>query len=409
MRKHIEKAQNSKNFILWLMFIGFLVDYLDRMVISVAVIYIKDDFSLDAAQVGVILSSFFISYAIMQIPGGWLTDKFGSRKVLIWSIVLWSIFTVFTGLAWSFISLIVIRFLFGIGQGAYPSAAQKGIADYFPKDERPKASATLMSSNYFGMALAPLVAAPMIVMMGWRNMFIVVGMLGILLTFAFLVYFKPKTQQLKASENSVPFRDLLSNVELWKITVMWFAAGIVNWGIASWLPSYLMEARGMDIMTMGFYAALPGITTGIAMLISSWLLDRFFVNLEKYYAAFGMLVSGVFLYLMFTTTSIPLAMLYLNLCMVFKSFAFTVAFALPHKMMPKKTIGSAMGIINMGAQAAGFASPLVMGFIIKATGSYNAAFWFLIICCVISIIAAISIKSNKTSVHPHNIEPVAQR
>ncbi|MGE6260615.1 MFS transporter [Heyndrickxia sporothermodurans] len=399
--------QQNKYFILGLLFIGYLVDYLDRMVMSVSVVYIKEDFNLDPAAVGAILSSFFISYAIMQIPGGWLTDKLGSRKVIIWSIIIWSAFTVFTGLAWSLTSLIIIRFLFGIGQGGYPSASQKGIADYFPHKERPKASAFLMSSNYFGMALAPLLAAPMILWLGWRNMFIFIGLLGILLTIAFWIFFKPQNQTGTSEltkKNRVPLKELLSNVELWKITLMWFAAGIVNWGLSSWLPSYLMEARGMDIMSMGFFAALPGFSTGIAMVFSGWLLDRYFVNREKYYAAFGMIVSGIFLYLMFSTASIPLAMLYLNICMVFKSFAFTVAFSLPHKMMSKKAIGSAMGIINMGAQAAGFLSPLVMGFIISITGSYNAAFWFLILCCLISIFAAISIKQSEISVKASGVE-----
>lgn len=377
---------------------------------SVAVVSIKEEFNLDAAAVGAILSSFFLSYAIMQIPGGWLTDKLGSRKVLIWSIIVWSVFTVFTGFAWSLISLLVIRFLFGLGQGGYPSASQKGIADYYPRDERPKASAYLMSSNYFGMALAPLVAAPMILFMGWRNMFYVIGLLGILLTVAFWVYFKPKESTASnktLKENSVPLKELLANSGLWKITVMWFAAGIVNWGLSSWIPSYLMEARGMDLLSMGFYAALPGLSTGVAMLFSGWLLDRFFNNLEKYYAAFGMLMSGIFLYLMFTSSSIVAAMVYLNLCMIFKSFAFTVAFALPHKIMSKKVIGSAMGVINMGAQAAGFISPLVMGFIISLTGSFNGAFWFLIVCSGISIIAALSIKKNNQIAQSNDVDLLA--
>ncbi|MBK5480795.1 MFS transporter [Peribacillus sp. TH16] len=409
MNRYIGRSQN-KHFILFLLFVGYLVDYLDRMVMSVAVVSIKEEFNLDAAAVGAILSSFFLSYAIMQIPGGWLTDKLGSRKVLIWSIIVWSVFTVFTGFAWSLISLLVIRFLFGLGQGGYPSASQKGIADYYPRDERPKASAYLMSSNYFGMALAPLVAAPMILFMGWRNMFYVIGLLGILLTIAFWVYFKPKESTASnktLKENSVPLKELLANSGLWKITVMWFAAGIVNWGLSSWIPSYLMEARGMDLLSMGFYAALPGLSTGVAMLFSGWLLDRFFNNLEKYYAAFGMLMSGIFLYLMFTSTSIVAAMVYLNLCMIFKSFAFTVAFALPHKIMSKKVIGSAMGVINMGAQAAGFISPLVMGFIISLTGSFNGAFWFLIVCSGISIIAALSIKKNNQIAQSNDVDLLA--
>ncbi|WP_397444164.1 MFS transporter [Peribacillus sp. R9-11] len=224
------------------------------------------------------------------------------------------------------------------------------------------------------------------------------------------MYFKPKESTASnktLKENSVPLKELLANSGLWKITVMWFAAGIVNWGLSSWIPSYLMEDRGMDLLSMGFYAALPGLSTGVAMLFSGWLLDRFFNNLEKYYAAFGMLMSGIFLYLMFTSTSIVAAMVYLNLCMIFKSFAFTVAFALPHKIMSKKVIGSAMGVINMGAQAAGFISPLVMGFIISLTGSFNGAFWFLIVCSGISIIAALSIKKNNQIAQSNDVDLLA--
>ncbi|RYM02732.1 MFS transporter [Sporolactobacillus sp. THM7-7] len=387
-----------KQSILTLMFVGFLVDYLDRMVMSVAVIPIKEEFNLNATEIGFILSSFFFSYAIMQIPGGWLSDKLGSRKIILGSVVIWSLFTVFTGLAWSLLSLILIRILFGIGQGGYPSATQKGIADFFDFKERPKASAILMSSNYFGMALAPLLAAPLVVLLGWRNMFIVLGLLGIVMFYVYWRFYRlphrPSKQSI-ATLHKVPLKDWVLNAEVWKITIMWFAAGIVNWGLASWLPSYLSEARGMNLLSSGFYAALPGITTGIMMLFNGWILEKFFIDREKYFAAVGMVLSAISLYLMFTSTSIVAAIVYMNLCMVFKSFAFTVAFSLPHKLMSKRIIGSAMGVINMGAQAAGFLSPIVMGVLIT-NFSYNAAFWFLIGSCLISVVAAIAIKKPST-------------
>lgn len=113
----VSKSKPNKNFILSLLFAGWLLDYLDRMVMSVAVVAIANDFSLEPAAIGAVISSFFAGYALMQIPGGWLSDKFGSRRILIFSIVAWSVFTVLSGLAWSLISLLVIRFLFGMGRG----------------------------------------------------------------------------------------------------------------------------------------------------------------------------------------------------------------------------------------------------------------------------------------------------
>ncbi|MFD2616138.1 MFS transporter [Terrilactibacillus laevilacticus] len=390
--------KHRKQSILVLLFVGFLVDYLDRMVMSVAVVPIKAEFGLNATEIGVILSSFFFSYAIMQIPGGWLSDKLGSRSIILWSVIIWSVFTVATGFAWSFISLILVRVLFGIGQGGYPSATQKGIADFFEHKERPNASAILMSSNYFGMAFAPLVAAPLLVIMGWRNMFIVLGAVGVVMFYFYWRYYRlpqNEKQEKHIILHKVPNKEWLLNAEVWKITIMWFGAGIVNWGLASWIPSYLSEVRGMNLLSTGFIAALPGITTGVMMLFNGWILDKFFVDREKYFAAAGMVLSAISLYLMFTSESIVAAIIYMNLCMVFKSFAFTVAFSLPHKLMSKRVIGSAMGIINMGAQAAGFLSPLLMGMLITKF-SYNAAFWFLIGSCILSIIATVVIRKPST-------------
>ena len=129
-----------------------------------------------------------MGYAIMQIPGGWLADRFGSRKVIVAAVVAWSIFTAMSGLAWSLTSLILIRFLFGIGEGGY-AAGLKAIADYFPKDKRTKAQSTMMSSNAFGAAIAPIICAPLLVAFGWRNVFLFVGVLGIFFIVWFLLVY----------------------------------------------------------------------------------------------------------------------------------------------------------------------------------------------------------------------------
>ena len=119
-----ESVNNSRSkMILSVLYFGWIISYIDRTVISLAIVQIGEDLSLDASKLGIILSAFFVGYAFMQIPGGWLADRFGSRKVIVAAVVAWSIFTALSGLAWSFISLILIRFLFGIGEGGYPAAS----------------------------------------------------------------------------------------------------------------------------------------------------------------------------------------------------------------------------------------------------------------------------------------------
>ena len=394
-----------------LLFAGWLLSFLDRMVMNIAVIPIKEEFNLDPSMIGIILSSFFVSYACMQIPGGWLSDKLGSRKLVIFAIAFWSLFTIFTGFAWSLVSLIVIRILFGIGEGVYPSASQKGIAEIFPKNERSKASSTMMSSNFFGAALGPLIAAPLIIWLGWRHMFITIGIVGILLAILFWFFFRPtaqteKGQVEKKETNKVPLRSLLRNSGIWKIVIMWFAAGIINWGFSSWMPIYLMETRNLDILSIGLISSIPALLAGFATILSGILLNKYFINLEKYYAAGGMLLATIFLFLMITSSSIIEVVIYWNLVFIFKSLAFSVAFSLPHQLLPKEAIGTGMGMVNTGAQAAGFIAPMLMGFIISATGSYNTAFFFLVACGILSTIAALSITKKDLKVDSQEIKMV---
>lgn len=142
---------------------------------------ISQEFGLTETQVGLILSSFFLSYAIMQPIRGSLADKFGSRKVILVSVVVWSLFTILTGTAWSFLSLIVIRFLFGIGEGSYPSASSVAVAESFSQHERARAKSILTSATTIGSVLATLVAASLSQHFGWQIMFVILGVLGLFL------------------------------------------------------------------------------------------------------------------------------------------------------------------------------------------------------------------------------------
>lgn len=135
------ELKNRSNLILGVLFFGWMVSYIDRTAISLALINIGNDLSLTATELGFVLSAFFFGYAVMQIPGGWLTDKYGAIKLLIGAVIFWSVFTAFTGLAWSLTSLLLIRFLFGIGEGGYPAASTKAISIYFQKEQRTKAQA----------------------------------------------------------------------------------------------------------------------------------------------------------------------------------------------------------------------------------------------------------------------------
>jgi sugar phosphate permease len=394
-------AQN-KFFILFLLFAGWIVAYLDRMVMSVALTSIGTDLQLSAASLGVVLSSFFAGYALMQIPGGWLADKYGSKKIMVIALVMWSLFTIVTGFAWSLTSMLIIRFLFGVGESGFPAASSKAIAEYFPQSERAKAQSAMLSSNAFGAALAPLFAAPMMLWLGWRNMFYLIGVVGFVFVILYWALLRKPVQQGQSEEKKsvkeMSTKDLLRMPTMWKLVIAWFGLDVVLWGFASWLPSYLLKVRHLDLLHAGFVASLPFFAGGIAMLLTGWVVDRFFLGREKYVAMVVVVLGALFLYLMFTTPSLGLAVVFQILSAFFLYAGFAGIWALPLKVLPTEVMGSAAGMINFGGQAAGFVSPMVMGFLITAfNGSYNAAFWFLVLSALISVVACMTLGDAQKS------------
>ncbi|RPK09389.1 MFS transporter [Priestia endophytica] len=400
---HNSPAKSSGKYsVLAFLFLGWCISYIDRAAINIGIAAIGSEFNLSTTVLGVVLSSFFIGYAIMQLPGGWLADKFGSKKIIISAILIWSVFTIFTGLSWSLASLVVIRFLFGIGEGAYPSASLKGIAETFPKKERPRMASILMSSNYVGSAFAPLIIAPMILLLGWRETFFIIGAAGIIFVLFYWLFIKSPVQkeekQSKKTVEKTSLKQLLKMPLMWQLVIAWFGLSMVNKGLDSWMPTYLMNVRNLDLKAIGILTPLPFVAAGIAMTIGGWMMDKYFSGKEKYLLISSASLTAIFLYLMYNASSVAMVITFQALVYFFKSFVFATVTALPQKMFSKDIIGSASGMINLGGQSAGFVSPLMIGILISAfNGSYDAAFWFLIASAGLSIISGLTIQRVRKS------------
>src|ERR1700726_747508 len=235
-----------------LLYVAFLISYVDRSAISLALGQIGKDFDLQATDFGIIISAFFLGYAVMQIPGGWLADRFGSKYVIVVTIAMWSVFTVMTSFAWSLASLIVIRLVFGLTEGAFPAASFKGLAELFDRPDRPKLAALLTSSNYAGSMLAPLIMAPLIIALGWRYAFEAIGFAGIAFALVYVVLvphvlpaavsdIEPASTGARAPTEKAPMRQLLKDPFLWQLMTVWFGLSCVNKGLDSWMPIYLLQ------------------------------------------------------------------------------------------------------------------------------------------------------------------------
>ncbi|WP_408617863.1 MFS transporter [Celerinatantimonas sp. YJH-8] len=389
-------SKKKRYWIFSLLYLGWCIAFIDRVVLSMSSTHIANDLSLNSTEIGLIMSAFYLGFWLMQFPGGWLADRYGAKIIVMVCIGCWSVFTFTTGIAWSLVSLLVIRFLFGIGEGGYPSASIKNAAEHFPIEQKPKISSFLISSNYIGSMLAPMLIAPLVIYLGWRHAFMSIGVLGIIFVILYGLTV-PNKKSLSQSGKQYGFNDVksvLSNKVLWGLAATWFGLSLVNKGLDSWMPVYLMTERHLDIKHVGMVLPFPYIFAGVATAIGGWVMLKFFDGREKYMLMVCALLTAFFIFLMYRASTITEVIIAQSLAYFFKSFVLAVAVALPTKMMPGHQVGSAIGVINVGGQAAGFIAPLTIGIIIDHF-NFSSAFLFLMGAALFAAVMSLTIHTKK--------------
>lgn len=405
----MEQKNTNRYWVLLILLLGWVISSMDRAVMSIAVIPITGDFQLSASSTGIILSSFFLGYALSQIPGGYLADRFGSRRVLLVAVITWSVFTGLTGLAWSLASLIGFRFLFGIFEGAFPSASSLSIAENFPLKQRARAKTIMLLGSGIGLIAAPMIGAAMLEAIGWRLMFAVLALCGIVMFLLFWFVIKDKTKEPGAGPavNKVPLKTVIRNPLVWSLFVTYVGIYVVNWGLMSWMPTYLVKARGLSLMEMGTATAVVGLVLLVSAPLVGILLDKI-TGKERYLASGGALGAAVFLYLMVKAPSPVMVVVFQALALVCCSFVSLTTATQPMKRFPLEVVGTVSGLVNTGGQIGSFISPLVMGLIIDASGgSYVPAFTFLGVCVLVAAVAGATIPVSKITDEPQMDAPAS--
>lgn len=417
-----ELAVGSSNKVKWksrytvLSFIWFawMVSYLDRMVMNISLPFIGQDLGLDKTTQGFVISAFFVGYAAFQIPGGYIADKYGPRISMAIAIIWWSVFTSLTGFMTALGTLLAIRFLFGIGEGAFPAASWKTISMYFPSHERGRATAIQTSVSTLEPALAAIVAAAIIQWLGWRHVFIILGFPGIIIAAGLFYYCRnnPKdtpnitAEEVKeleddnilnatSSSQSISFMEVLKQPVLWQFTLIWLLFNTTFWGFTTWLPSYLMDARGLSLAKTGVLSAIPFLCGTVGTLAGGYVSDKF-KDIRTWIYACSAVVSAGFLYLTYTVEDLTQAMVYQCLSATLMFFAVGLFWGLLMDNISKNIMGTASGVINVGAQIAGIISPPIMGYLIQSSGgNYNSAFMFIILALITSAIVMLTLKTKK--------------
>lgn len=284
------RPTRARHVVLWLTVLAYLITYMDRVVIATAAPVIEKEYGFSPVTMGWIFASFSIAYALFQIPGGWLGDRFGPRRALTGVVLWWSTFTAATAMTWSAGSMMVCRFLFGMGEaGAFPIAT-RSLSRWMLPSERGWAQGVTHAGARLGGAVTPVFVALLIVQFGWRMPFLAFAVLGVAWAALWFWYYRDTPRE-HASVNaaelemiegalgagrarvSVPWRHLLANSQLWVLSAMYFCYAYCINIFLTWFPKYLHDARGFDIALMGLFASMPLMAGVVGDLLGGWVSD----------------------------------------------------------------------------------------------------------------------------------------
>ena len=285
------KSVRIRWYLVALLVIGGIVNYLDRNNLSIANTTIAKEFGLNALQMGLLLSAFSWPYAIANLPAGYLVDKFGPKRMFAWAAGLWSIVSMFSALANSFGFLYAARVALGIAESPFFTSGLKVADKWFNKTERALPVSIINTGSQLANAIAPPLLTFLMLTMSWRGMFLVIGALGIVIALVWLRIYRDPTlkeqfiikgdeleEQQQPKEKQAGWGELLKKKNTWFMVLGAFGIFYTVWVYLTWLPSYLQTARGFSLSQIGWLAGLPflcgiiGVLTG--GILSGKLIKR---------------------------------------------------------------------------------------------------------------------------------------
>ena len=384
-----------KNVILVMLVILGMVTFLDRINISVAGSSIMHDLQLSPSQWGWVQSAFILSYGLMQIPMGWLGDRFGHRKILAAIVLWWSLFTAFTGLAGGLVSLLVIRFMFGIGEAGSSPCSTGVISRWFEKGEVGKAQGYVWAASRMGGALTPFVVIPVMMWVGWRAAFYLLGALGIVWAIVWYGYYRDKEEKNEKCGESIVSKpidnsSLTFNGQFWLLCAMYFFYAFGSWFFFSWFPTFMELGRGFDKTELTYAVAVPFIMSMLGNIAGGHLTDR----LTKRYGikigrkALGSTSLAVSAVCMFLAAFIPGKMavfVFLSLCFGIFDLMLPSAWALCIDL-GKQHAGTLSGAMNTAGNLGGFCCGILFGELVQQSGNYNLPLYMIAAMLIISAV-----------------------
>ncbi len=392
---------------------GTLINYLDRTILGVAAPALTKELGINAALMGVIFSAFSWSYAASQVPGGAFLDRFGTRLTYCLSVAFWSFFTLLQAFVHGVGALIGLRLALGVAESPCFPANSRVVATWFPRDERAFATGVYTVGEYIGLAfLSPLLFAALATF-GWRSLFVGAGVIGLLFAIVWWRgYREPRQSRANQAEldeivaggallDQPPVQrfdwsaagKLLKTRQMWGICLGQFAGNSTLVFVLTWFPTSLATERHMDWLKIGFFAIAPFIAASVGVLFGGWWSDRMLRQgkspnvARKLPIILGLLLASTIIAANFVESNAAVIAI-LSLAFFAQGMA-ALGWTLISDIAPEGMLGVTGGIFNLAANLAGIVTPLVVGGIVAATGSFFYALAFIGVVALLGALAYI--------------------
>lgn len=413
------------------LFLVTTVNYADRATLSIVQGDLSKALQLDSVALGYLFSAFSWTYAALQVPGGWLLDKFGTKRVYFWSIAIWSLFTVLQGFVGvlgiglaAAATLFALRFLLGAAEAPSFPGNSRIVACWFPAAERGLASATYNSAQYFSTVLFYPIMTGLTHLLGWESVFWGMGGLGLLMALVWPCVIHPPRAHPRANAAEVEHirrggglvdldgaragpaasrpglvGELLGNRMLLGIFTAQYCINVLTWFFLTWFPAYLMKERGLTILKVGFVAILPALCGFVGGILGGWISDRLLQRgcslsfARKLPIVAGLLLSTSMVVCNYVD-SVTAVIFFMSLAFFGKGVG-ALGWAVMSDVAPREAIGLSGGLFNTFGNIAGIVTPIVIGYILAHTGSFQWALVYvsahaaLAVACYVFIVGEI--------------------
>lgn len=411
----------ATNIVLALLCAMYFITYVDRVNLGAAADAIQQEFELSNLELGWLLSAFAYPYLILQICGTWVGDHYGPRRVLIVCGIIWAGATILTGLAWSFTSLLVVRLLLGLGEGATFPTATRAMRSWLAPSRYGFAQGITHSFSRLGVTVTPPIVLFLILYFGWRASFVIIGLISLVWVVVWGWYFRddpkdhpsiteeelaqlPERDGADGKKRIVPWWALVRRI--WPVTLTYFCYGWSLWLFLNWIPLFFLNNHGLNIRDTALFAAGIFFAGFVGDTVGGMLSDEIYRRTNNVkFARLSVILLGfigclISLIPLLFTRDVTIVALALSGGFFFAELIIGPIWAVPMDIAPKYA-STAAGLMNVGSASAAMISPPVIGLIIDLTGNWELPFYILMGFLVFGALMAFTMHPERKFVDPN--------